>query len=154
MKRQQASTRHDEQCRTQEQYTSHAERQPMRNTRLACPDTLVVKIRAYHGSHPLTIHTKPTTGSIGTQSHKMLPINPTTSVTARLILPATINALRTMAPISREINLSKNARICTSSDPRTRPADIWRNGENNVLSNKSIEKKSAVAISRSPTRRI
>jgi hypothetical protein len=56
------------------------------------------------------------------------------------IIPNTIMPVRTNAPIIRDINLSKKARILTPIGPLTDPAEIWRKGENKVANNIPIEK--------------
>jgi len=48
--------------------------------------------------------------------------------------------LRTIAPIIREINVSKKARICTAVGPSTEPADICLNGAKSVDTSNPTEK--------------
>ena len=79
-------------------------------------------------------------GDTGINGHAMSRIIPITAATTSAKMPITITIERTIAPMTREINRSNHARSCTPIGPRTRPAEIWRNGAKSVRIKRSSEK--------------
>lgn len=90
-------------------------------------------------------------GKNGKISHKTKTKTDKITCKAKTTKPKNITQVRTNIPIKRENCLSNHDLNLSSKERPITSADICLNGENNVLNSKPIEKKSAVAISLSPT---
>lgn len=101
---------------------------------------MVMEFYSHDGVHPIIVITSPAIGSRGISVQQTIVTRPKIHEMISVTKPKIIIKLRTMAPMQRETSRSMKACHRTPIGPATCPAEIWRNGANNVFRSKPIEK--------------